>query len=511
MNGQLFTDYFLSDGIQATPEWGYLVPEECEAFTESIRELCDRLGSSNQPNEAVTEQELIRPILELLGWADYLPQQGATRNEDIPDFLLFPDASAKAQAIQKASADQRYRDGVVVVESKRLGLSLDSRDKEKGRVSQTPHGQILRYLQTAEVESDGLIRWGILTSGNVWRLYYSRARPRATGYFETDLYAVLKDGDEDALRIFYLLFHRRSFVLSKGAVTTFLRSALADGRRYEEKVAADLSGAVFDRVFPGLVKALADVSGKNLPEVREAALTLLYRLLFILYAEDRGLLPVNEGPYQSYSLRQRIRDDIADKMKTGSVFSSVATNYYADLMTLFRLIDKGDQSLRLPPYNGGLFADEAAPMLETLRLSDATLAPLVYDLSHTNGEGEPRFISYRDMSVQQLGSIYERLLEREPVRNSDGEVEVRPNPYARKDSGSFYTPQELVDLIIDRTLKPLVEERQSAFRQRAIELGKDSRPTSELIPFLCDAAVFTLGGLMDSRFRGNDEWDLCCI
>ena len=69
------------------------------------------------------------------------------------------------------------------------------------------------------------------------------------------------------------------------------------------------------------------------------------------------------------------------------------------------------------------------------------------------------------MSVQQLGSIYERLLEREPVRENGG-IAIRPNPYARKDSGSFFTPQELVDLIVERTLKPLAEERLSRLSKR---------------------------------------------
>ena len=71
------------------------------------------------------------------------------------------------------------------------------------------------------------------------------------------------------------------------------------------------------------------------------------------------------------------------------------------------------------------------------------------------------------MSVQQLGSIYERLLEREPVLGGDGRIVIRPNPYARKDSGSFYTPQELVDLIVGRTLKPLVDERLNAFEDKS--------------------------------------------
>ena len=83
------------------------------------------------------------------------------------------------------------------------------------------------------------------------------------------------------------------------------------------------------------------------------------------------------------------------------------------------------------------------------------------------------------MSVQQLGSIYERLLEQEPTRDDDGKIAVRPNSYARKDSGSFFTPQELVDLIVDRTLKPLAEERLAAFEARSRELKGDRRPKPE--------------------------------
>ena len=118
-------------------------------------------------------------------------------------------------------------------------------------------------------------------------------------------------------------------------------------------------------------------------------------------------------------------------------------------------------------------------MLEGVRLPDATVAPLIYDLSHAETDGERRFVNYRDMSVQQLGSIYERLLEREPVRDDTGKIVVRPNVYARKDSGSFFTPQELVDLIVDRTLKPLAEERLATFEEKSKELKSDRRPKAD--------------------------------
>ena len=481
MPGNLFTNYFLTEGIKATVEWRTPISDSTAfaAFRNGVRQRYDALSGSEGPNEAVTEQELIRPILELLGWADYLPQQGTTRNEDIPDYLLFTDAASKERAAGRANPDERFRDAIVVEESKRLSLSLDARDRDNGRQSRTPHGQILRYLSTADIESESRIRWGFLTNGGLWRLYDYRARPRATGYFEADLGEMLESGGEDGLRLFYLLFRRDSFTPQGGATTSFLEAALAQGRRYEEKVAQDLSSVVFERVFPKLVQALADATGEDLSRVRHAALILLYRLLFVLYAEDRGLLPVNDRRYEDYGLRKPVRDHVAHRMQGGGVFSASASSYYDHLMTLFRQIDEGDESIGLPPYNGGLFASEAAPLLMAARLTDKVVGDIIYDLSHTETEGTRHFVNYRDMSVQQLGSIYERLLEREPVRDGSGGIVVRPNSYARKDSGSFFTPQELVDLIVDRTLKPLAEERLKVFEDKSKELKTDHRPIAE--------------------------------
>ena len=483
MAGQLFTHYFLTDGIQATSEWRASIaqPEAFARFSSDILHRYQALSGFQDPNEAVTEQELIRPVLELLGWTDYLPQQGIARNEDIPDLLLFSDAQSKGQAAARAKPDERYLDASVIEESKRVGIPLDVRDQSDKVKAGTPHGQILRYLSTADSVADGRIRWGILTNGEVWRLYDHRARPRASGYFEADLAQLLQPGNEHDLRVFYLLFRRDSFTLKEGSTTTFLEQALAEGKRYEEQVAQDLSGVVFESAFPKLVEALANATGATLPQVRQAALIFLYRLLFLLYAEDRNLLPVNESRYDDYGLRKRVRDDIARRMTDGDVFSSAATHYYDRLMTLFRLVDQGDPSIGLPPYNGGLFGSTAAPLLEQARLPDAAVAPILYDLSHAreHGGSRRRFVNYRDMSVQQLGSIYERLLEREPVRGSDGKILIRPNPYARKDSGSFFTPQELVDLIVDRTLKPLAEERLKAFETKSAELKSDRRPKAQ--------------------------------
>ena len=104
MPGQLFTHYFLTDGIKATADWKAALarPEAFAAFRDGVRQKYDALSLSADPNESTTELDLIRPVLDLLGWADYLPQQGSTRNEDVPDHLLFTDAEVQKARCCKA-------------------------------------------------------------------------------------------------------------------------------------------------------------------------------------------------------------------------------------------------------------------------------------------------------------------------------------------------------------------------------------------------------------------------
>ena len=83
MTGQLFTHYFLTDGIKATTEWPASAAY-CAAFRQSLAQAYETFRQHHQPNEALTEQDLIRPVLDLLGWADYLPQQGADRKPGHP-------------------------------------------------------------------------------------------------------------------------------------------------------------------------------------------------------------------------------------------------------------------------------------------------------------------------------------------------------------------------------------------------------------------------------------------
>ena len=485
--GGLFSGDFLGAAITESDDWQAFDEASLYALEAGLNDIFARFPAGGSPNESQTEDDLIWPVLGLLGWAEWLPQQNlsARGRENVPDGLLFADADSKARANGFPEEWKRYEFGLAIVESKRWLRALDRASGQAGEET-APSTQMLRYLRRADDLTNGRLRWGILTNGRYWRLYWQGALSVSEQFFEIDLAAVLdlpgcNDGlfalDAAArrhwLKVFALMFRREAFLPDAADERTFHRRALDEGRFYQERVAKNLSGIVFEKVFPDLARAIAGAApDAPLPEVREAALILLYRLLFILYAEDRDLLPANETRYDDYALRKKVRDDIGRRKDQADVFSATAARYWSAIDDLCRAIDGGDASIGLPPYNGGLFDRQHTPLLSDIRLGDAVIADVIDALSFERTPQGRRYINYRELGVQQLGSIYERLLEQEIVRDGDG-IAVRPNIFARKDSGSYYTPDDLVGLIIDETVGPLVEARMSAFGDAAGRLPAD--------------------------------------
>ena len=135
-----------------------------------------------------------------------------------------------------------------------------------------------------------------------------------------------------------------------------------------------------------------------------------------------------------------MRGDVGRRKDLGDTFSATAARYWSAIDDLCRAIDQGDTSIGLPPYNGGLFDRQRAPLLADIRLGDEVMAETIDALSFERVPEGRRYINYRDLGVQQLGSIYERLLEHEVVRDG-GEIVVRPNVFAREGFGQLLHAQ----------------------------------------------------------------------
>jgi hypothetical protein len=473
ISGSLFTNDYLVEAITATAAYEAV---DVDALRAQLTDIAEAFPQDHRTNESQTEDDFIWPVLGALGWSDWLRQQNltVTGRDDVPDGLLFADGDAKGLANAQTDQWRRYAHGLAVVESKRWARPLD---RASGRDEATaPSTQMLRYLRRIDDLTGGQLRWGILTNGTKWRLYWAGARSVSEEFLEIDLGRVLAlDGAADDLfasaavrdhwlRVFAIMFSRDAFIRQGADNRSFHERARAEAAFYEERVAASLSKLVFERVFPTLAAAIADAAPQAaLQDVREATLVLLYRLLFLLYAEDRDLLPVNDSRYEDYGLRW-LRRDLDRRISANDVFSTSVAPIWSRIANLSTIIDKGDPAIGIPPYNGGLFASEGTPLLDSVRVSDSVMAPALDALSYDRSAGDGRYINYRDLSVQQLGSIYERLLEFDVVRDDSGSLAVRPNAFARKNTGSYYTPDELVGLILDETLEPLISERLLAFR-----------------------------------------------
>ncbi len=218
----------------------------------------------------------------------------------------------------------------------------------------------------------------------------------------------------------------------------WLDGILQGSRDYAKRLGDRLKERIFITIFPHLAEGfLADrrarlgLKGKptaeELSDVYEATLTLLYRLLFLLYAESRDLLPVREGPYGEASLK-KIKEEIAAKAGVAldhgnalleKAYSDKDTVFYNRLCTLFMAMDKGDPALNVPTYNGGLFntAPDAtedrdqriARFLRDHRVPDRYLARTIDRLARDQDEQTLGlvFIDFKSLEVRHLGSIYQ--------------------------------------------------------------------------------------------------------
>ena len=167
--------------------------------------------------------------LEAIGWADYQVQEDLSQKgrKQVPDALLFADTAAKSLAVSEPQQWKRFQHGLAVLEAKRWARALDRADKKDPSEEGVPSTQMLQYLSRVDVQTNSKVRLGILTNGNVWRLYYQGALSVSEDYFEVNLGRALELPHHELnlldladprltpdriLRLFILMFGRKAFL-----------------------------------------------------------------------------------------------------------------------------------------------------------------------------------------------------------------------------------------------------------------------------------------------------------
>ncbi len=475
----LFSSHYLEYRLPHHPEWA----EDPQPILEAIRPLWQKAGRyGNTWNEAQTEDDFIKPVLNLLGWS-YIVQAQSKKAGQVtrPDYVLFADAASRDAAYPYQGHDDAfYSRALAVGEAKYWGRPLSQKDqsgRDTWKAEGNPSHQMVSYLVGTRVS------WGILTNGRVWRLYSREVSSTASEFYEVDLGLVfdfLPEGVEptaeqlDQFRRWWLFFRRDAFVPDPQG-KSFVQRIHEGSGAYAREISDKLKELVFEQVMPEITGgfiayryhqlSIREETEESLRQIYQASLGLLYKLLFVLYAEARGLLPMANPGYREGSLTA-MASWAADWLDKDLPISDTthATARYDMLLALFHRVDQGDPALGVPRYNGGLF-NPAAPDNQFLaghRLSDRAVARAVDIL--VRDAGQP--VDYAYISVRNLGAIYEGLLENRlrVVDAARGRVELVNDKGERKASGSYYTPDYIVEYIVQHTLRPILDEREAGFR-----------------------------------------------
>jgi hypothetical protein len=271
-------------------------------------------------------------------------------------------------------------------------------------------------------------RWWIGTNGATLRLLdASRAYTRRSLDFDLPLLA----NDEMSMEALQRLFEDSAFAALDELVVRSERHRTAVGRSLQTGV---------EHALDALVAGFT--SRRRTPVPREAAtadaLTVVYRILFLLFAEARGLVPDWHPVYRDSYTIESLRPQVESGRSGAGLWQS--------LQAIARLAHRGCRAgtLTVVPFNGRLFSPSGAPLADSMTIDDRIARDVLLAVT-TDRSGDRRArISYADLGVEQLGAVYERVLDPTGVRRS---------------SGTFYTPRSITEYLVRRTLAPLVRGR----------------------------------------------------
>ena len=320
-----------------------------------------------------------------------------------------------------------------------------------------------REAVIAGIGTDG--RWCLCTNGRALRLLDAH-RTWARQHLEFDLETL--PHVPAALTLFWTLLRAEAHA----GPEPLADRAVGESARYGRTVCRALGDGVLEALTL-LVRSFAASgptrAGFGSAALLDQSLTVLYRVLFLLFAEARALVPVWHPVYRDrYTIEAIVAALLAGRRCRG---------VWQALQAISRLAHTGCRAgnLRVTPFNGRLFAPMHGQLAARGRMDDETIGRALLAVSTTTGEGAGRSrIAYRDLDVEQLGAVYEHVLDYEPAfapamstglrrgRADTRQILLRRSGDVRKASGTFYTPRSVTSCLVRRTLAPLVRNRSAA-------------------------------------------------
>ncbi|MGJ5630118.1 Eco57I restriction-modification methylase domain-containing protein [Nostoc sp. CALU 1950] len=485
IKGQLPEDFGFNKTDKLADEiataWG-----DAKAYWAAFQRALARLDENNSAT-TITRELWTVPLLQSLG---YEPLYTATA-EVVED---------KTYAISHRAEAGKNKPPIHIIGCR---LEIDKRPPS-GTPRLSAHALVQEYLNKTEH------LWAIATNGYRWRLLRDSSLMTRLTYIEFDLEQILSGENFAEFGLFYRLFHRSRLPEGMDDADKCLLE-------YYHQEARQQGGRVRDRLRDGVEKALdllgngflqhpaneylrqkfANGSLKDIDYYRQL-LRLIYRLLFLMVAESRNLLLIGDDLekariYREYYSIERLRELAERPHWRREGFQDL----WQGLWITFLLFDENwrGEVLGLSPLNGDLFGSKTLSALDDCAIDNYDLLIAIRQLSLYQDNVQLRRVNYEYLDVEEFGSVYESLLDFHPqVIQRQGRYEFALVPGSeRKTTGSYYTPQELVQQLIKTTLIPVIEEKLNSFHSYGlasenIELLKRNKEQALLSLKVCDPA-----------------------
>jgi hypothetical protein len=395
----------------------------------------------------LTRERLLLPLFQELGYGRLQPARGLE--------------------VQGKSYPVSHLWGKAPIHLVGSGVELDRRSSGvAGAAQASPHGLVQELLNRSDEHL-----WGFVSNGRLLRILRDNRSLTRQAYVEIDLEAIFQGELYPDFAVLWMLCHQ-SRVESERPEECWLERWSGLGREQGARALETLRKGVQEAIehlgrgflshrSNGKLRERLRSGELSTQEFYREILRLVYRLLFLFVAEDRDALHSRDVPaaeretYRDFYSTHRLRQ-LADEIR-----GTAHADLFVSLRMVMRLLGTlGAPELGLPVLGSYLWSDETLPDLMGSDLSNADLLEAVRALGFTRRGKDLWRVDYRNLGSEELGSVYESLLELHPEVDAEAghfSLSVAAG-HERKTTGSYYTPHALVQSLLETALEPVLEE-----------------------------------------------------